>query len=63
LSLNEEEKYFVCAINEGGELEPVIWFKTLKEAQKEAKEWKKKYPVDAPTIYVGEILFEKTKEA
>ena len=53
---NDEEKFFVFAINEDGELEPVIWFKTLKEAKKEAKEWKKKYPSDAPHVFIGQRL-------
>lgn len=57
-----EEKYFVFAITEDGDLEPVIWFRTLKEAKAEAKEWKRKYPSDAP-IYVGELLVVEKKEA
>jgi len=56
-----EEKYFVFAITEDGELEPVIWFKTLEEAKAEAKKWKRRYPSDAP-IYVGELLVVEKKE-
>jgi len=61
--LNEEEKYFVFQVCDSPKLEPVMWFKTLKAAQKEAKKWKKKWPEDASDVYVGEVLFEKTKEA
>lgn len=63
MSLNEEEKYFVFHVCDSPKFEPVIWFKTLKEAQKEAKEWKKRYHKDAPDVYIGEVLFAKTKEA
>jgi len=55
------EKYFVFAINDDGHIEPVIWFETLKEARREAKNWKKQYPADKP-IYIGKLLFEP-KEA
>lgn len=51
-----EEKFFAFAINEDGELEPVIWFKTEEEAKKEAEKWKKKYPTDAPHVYYGQVL-------
>ena len=56
------EKYFVFAMKEDGGIEPVIWFETLKEARKEAKDWKKRFPSDKP-IYIGKLLFEpKEKE-
>ena len=54
--IDDKERFFVFAITEDGELEPVIWFKTLKSARKEAKEWKKKYPSDAPHVFIGERL-------
>lgn len=55
------EKYFVFALKEDGQIEPVIWFETLKEARREAKDWKKKYPSDKP-IYIGKLLFEPEKK-
>lgn len=55
------EKYFVFAINEDGDIEPVIWFETLEEAKKEAKKWKKKYPEDAESVFIGEVLTEEGK--
>lgn len=56
MRVNEEEKYFVFAITEEGQLEPVVWFKTLEDAKKEAKEWKKKFPSDAPHVFIAERL-------
>ena len=50
-----QEKFFVTTLDKDYDLEPVIWFKTRKEAEKEAKEWVKKYPEDQP-IFVCEVL-------
>ena len=55
------EKYFVFAMKADGGIEPVIWFETLKEARKEAKDWKKRFPSDKP-IYIGKLLFEPKEE-
>jgi len=54
------EKYFVFSI-EDGHIEPVIWFKTLKQARKKAEDWKRKYPTDT-SICIGKILFELKEE-
>jgi hypothetical protein len=49
------EKYFVFTERDGF-IEAVYWCETLKEAKKEARTRKKKYPSEANHVYIGERL-------
>ena len=50
-----EEKFFVTSLTKDYDFEPIIWHKTRKQAEKDAKDWVKKYPEDQP-IFVCQVL-------
>ena len=49
------EKYFVFNENEGL-VEAVYWCKTLEEAKRASQARKKRFPEEAESVHIGEVL-------
>jgi len=49
------EKYFVFNENEGT-IEAVYWCQSLEEAKEVSKNRKKRFPEEAESVHIGEVL-------